>query len=98
MTYFYPTLHISYFGLDSIKINILKKLHEDWIKTMSSIVCTWLFLKIALMTWFFDPTIPVSNSSLDFITMNILTKFHEDWIKMCPIECTPCFTKIEPSA
>ena len=45
LTYESGALPIALHGpaLDFIKINILTKFHEDWIKTMPSGVYTWFF-------------------------------------------------------
>ena len=64
-------------GLDFIKMNILTKFHEDWIKTVPS----GMYWPNDLVLTQHDPFF---NSGLDFIKMNILTKFHEDWIKTVP--------------
>ena len=80
---FDPTWPIFNSGLYFIKMNILTKFHEDWIKTVPYRVYSLFYLDLT-RDLVFDPTWPMFNSGLDFIKMNILTKFHEDWILTGP--------------
>ncbi|KAH3891406.1 hypothetical protein DPMN_015506 [Dreissena polymorpha] len=66
---------------DFFNTNILTKFHEDWMKTVTSIVFT-RFHKINILTkfhkdWMKTATCIVYTSDL----INILTKFHKDWMK-----------------
>ncbi|KAH3720092.1 hypothetical protein DPMN_062985 [Dreissena polymorpha] len=72
-----------------IKINILTKFHNNWMKTTNILIKfheDWM-KTINILTkfhkdWMKTATSIVYTSDLpDFITINILTKFHEDWMK-----------------
>ncbi|KAH3778737.1 hypothetical protein DPMN_180208 [Dreissena polymorpha] len=69
-----------YCKLNNLKTNILTKFHEDWIKTVTSIVYTSDLINILTKfheDWMKTATSIVYTSDL----INILTKFHKDWMK-----------------
>ena len=68
---FDPTWPIFYSGLYFIKMNILTKFHEDWIKTVPYRVYSLFYLDLTLWPSFWP----------DIIKIIILTKFYDNWIK-----------------
>ena len=66
-----------------MKIYILTKFRELWLKTVLSKVDT-RFSIIWPSDQGFDPTCPSFELNLDFMRIIFLTKFHKGWIKTVP--------------
>ena len=88
VTQFQPDLEI-------IKTNILSKIHDDCLKSVTSSVLT-IFLLIWPGDLVFYPKWPSFKLYLDFIGANILSKFHQDYLKLWPLECeqTNCWQRM----
>ncbi|KAH3887999.1 hypothetical protein DPMN_012020 [Dreissena polymorpha] len=76
------SMWLLYTGGCCSQTNILTKFHEDWMKTVTSIVYTSDLKNILTKfhkDWMKTVTSTVYTNKL--LTINILTKFHKDWMK-----------------